>query len=247
MNEKICGLIPVYNNHMTIASIIEAMLEYVGHIIVVDDGSNDGTESIIDELTKTHPNKLTVLHHPENRGKGAAVQNGLHRASEMGFTHTIQVDADGQHHLEDIPKFLQGIQANPSAMLLGAPVFADDIPAIRKHGRKLTQAMIALEMGVWDAPDAMCGFRAYPVEAICKLGNMDPRMSFDPEVMIRAHWAGIPLQRIPTHVRYLAPEEGGISHFRMVNDNVRHTWAHIRLLLQAPIRLLLKKMSKPHG
>ena len=245
MSGKICGLVPVYNNHMTIANVVRALLEQLDFVIVVDDGSSDGTETIVDRLKQELPDRVEVLHHQENQGKGAAVQSGLHRANAVGFTHAIQVDADGQHDLDDLPKFLQGIEEHPRAMLLGAPIFDGDIPAIRKHGRKLTQAMIALEMGFWDVPDAMCGFRAYPVAAICKLGKMDPRMSFDPEVMIRAHWAGVPLQRIPTRVRYLAPEEGGISHFKMVNDNVRHTWAHIRLILQAPFRLLYKAMTKP--
>jgi len=245
MSGKICGLVPVYNNHMTIANVVRALLEQLDFVIVVDDGSSDGTETIVDRLKQELLDRVEVLHHQENQGKGAAVQSGLHRANAMGFTHAIQVDADGQHDLDDLPKFLQGIEEHPRAMLLGAPIFDGDIPAIRKHGRKLTQAMIALEMGFWDVPDAMCGFRAYPVAAICKLGKMDPRMSFDPEVMIRAHWAGVPLQRIPTRVRYLAPEEGGISHFKMVNDNVRHTWAHIRLILQAPFRLLYKAMTKP--
>jgi len=76
---------------------------------------------------------------------------------------------------------------------------------------------------------------------------MDPRMSFDPEVMIRGHWAGIPLHKIPTRVRYLTAEEGGISHFKMINDNVRHTWIHVRLLLQAPFRLLMRFMRQRYG
>jgi len=244
MSRKICGLIPVYNNHMTIAGVVRAVLDQVGFVIVVDDGSNDGSERIVEALKEEFPDRVEVIHHPQNRGKGAAVQSGLHRADAMGFTHAVQVDADGQHDLEDLPKFLAGIAEHPGAMLLGSPVFDDHIPAIRKHGRKLTQAMIALEMGTWDVPDAMCGFRAYPVAAICRLGKMDPRMSFDPEVMIRAHWAGIPLKKIPTRVRYLTPEEGGISHFRMVNDNVRHTWAHLRLLLQAPFRLLYRAVTQ---
>jgi len=242
---KICGLVPVYNNHMTIAKVVRTLLEQLGFLVLVDDGSNDGTEKIVEALKLEFPDKVETLHHDENWGKGAAVQSGLHRANQMGFTHAIQVDADGQHNLEDLPKFLQGIEDHPRALLLGAPIFDGDIPAIRKHGRKLTQAMIALEMGFWDVPDAMCGFRAYPVAAICKLGKMDPRMSFDPEVMIRAHWAGVPLQRIPTRVRYLDPEEGGISHFRMINDNVRHTWAHVRLILQAPYKLLYRAISRP--
>ncbi|MDX8389321.1 MAG: glycosyltransferase family 2 protein [Mariprofundaceae bacterium] len=241
---KVCGLVPVYNNHLTVANVVRALLEQLDFVIVADDGSNDGTENIVESLKQKFPNAVEVLHHAENQGKGTAVQSALHWANRKGFTHAIQVDADAQHDLDDLPMFLQGIQNNPRTLLLGEPIFDEHIPAIRKHGRKLTQAMIALEMGFWDVPDAMCGFRAYPVGAICKLGKMDPRMSFDPEVMVRAHWAGIQLQRIPTRVRYLDPEEGGISHFRMINDNVRHTWVHIRLLLQAPFRLLYKAINK---
>ncbi|MEJ2608859.1 MAG: glycosyltransferase family 2 protein [Candidatus Thiodiazotropha sp.] len=238
MSERVCGFIPVYNNHMTIARVVKALLEKLDLVIIVDDGSNDGTETIVEELKQQFPERIDVHHHPNNRGKGVAVQYGLHCAHARGFSHLIQIDGDGQHNLDDLPKFLQEIKNHPKALLLGEPVFDDDIPAIRKHGRKLTQAMIALEMGTWNVPDAMCGFRAYPVAAICRLGQMDPCMSFDPEVMIRAYWAGIPLKQIPTKIRYLSPEEGGISHFRMINDNVRHTWVHIRLLLQAPFRLL---------
>ncbi len=245
MSEKITGLVPLYNNPMTIAKVVEGLLQKLDFVIVVDDGSDAATGAIVERLQQAYPQRLDVLHHAHNRGKGAAVQSGLHRAHALDFTHAVQVDADGQHDLDDLPKFLEGIHEHPKSLLLGAPIFDDDIPAIRKHGRKLTQLMIALEMGSWDVPDAMCGYRAYPVAAICKLGRMDPRMSFDPEVMIRAHWAGIPLRRIPTRVRYLAPEEGGISHFRMVNDNVRHTWVHLRLLLQAPFRLLGRSRSKP--
>jgi len=247
MDKKICGIIPVYNNHMTIEGVVESLLEQLGFVIVVDDGSDDGSELIIEKLRETYPNKLDILHHKVNSGKGAAVQTGLQWANTLGFSSALQVDADGQHDLDDLPKFLQALEECPDAMLLGAPVFDDDMPAVRKYGRKLTQAMIALEMGIWDVPDAMCGFRVYPVAAICALGCMDPRMSFDPEVMIRAHWAGIVLKKVPTRVRYLDPEEGGISHFRMVNDNVRHTWVHTRLLLQAPFRLLIRFMRRRYG
>ncbi|MDQ6993888.1 MAG: glycosyltransferase family 2 protein [Mariprofundus sp.] len=245
MSAQICGLIPVYNNHMTIAHMVHALLKKLNFVIIVNDGSNDGTEITLQTLLKELPGSIDIVNHPHNCGKGVAVQNGLKRASELKFTHAIQVDADGQHDTDDLPKFITAIEHHSRALILGTPIYGDDIPIIRKYGRKLTQAMLALEMGQWSVPDGMIGYRGYPVEAICQLGRMDPRMSFDPEVLIRAHWAGLPLIYIPTEVRYPSPEEGGISHFKMVNDNVRHTWIHIRLILQAPFQLLAKAFRKP--
>ena len=232
---QICGLIPVYNNHMTIEAVVNLCRQYIDALIIVDDGSNDGTELIVAKLAANNP-QIYVRHHTHNQGKGAAVQTGLKLAKDLGYDHALQVDADGQHNLDDIPGFLQARQKSPEAMIMGAPVFDESIPMIRKYGRKLTHLMIALEAGTTGLPDAMCGFRLYPVKPILKLGSMSSRMSFDPEVMIRAHWAGIPIKTITTKVRYLSAEEGGVSHFKMVHDNALHVWTHSRLLLQAPYR-----------
>jgi len=240
MNIRACGLIPIYNHRITIAAVVEEMLHIIDFIIIVDDASNDGSEVMVDQLKATYPNQIHVIHHQKNTGKGGAVQSGLHSALNLSFTHAIQVDADGQHDLLDLPKFLQAAHEHPDALSVGVPIYGDDIPMIRKYGRKLTQAILMLEMGTYRIPDGMIGFRTYPVAAICALGKMDPRMSFDPEVMIRAHWAKIPMHEIPTHVCYLAEKDGGVSHFRMVEDNIRHTWIHIRLLLQAPFRLCIR-------
>jgi len=240
MPDQICGLVPVYNNNLTIEHVTRDLLQQLGQVVVVDDGSDDGTETIVDALAAEQPGRVHIYHLPRNRGKGAAVQTGLQAIESLGCSHALQVDADGQHNLADIPRFLAATKANPHAMIMGAPVFDHSVPAVRKYGRKLTHLMIALEAGSTRLPDAMCGFRVYPVAAIRALGRMGSRMCFDPEVMIRAHWAGIPVITIPTRVRYLTTEEGGISHFRMVHDNVLHTWTHSRLVLQAPMRWLLR-------
>ena len=241
MTRKICGLIPVYNNHMTIENVVAVLQNQIKDIVIIDDASDDGTQKIVDQLADKDT-RIHVQHHVTNQGKGGAVQSGLKLADELGFDDALQVDADGQHNLMDIPVFLQAKAINPTAMIMGAPVFDDSIPAIRKYGRKLTHLMIALEAGSNSLPDAMCGFRLYPIKSIRALGQLSSRMSFDPEVMIRAYWAGVPIKTVPTKVRYLSAEEGGISHFRMVHDNVLHVWVHTRLILQAPYRWLLRWM-----
>jgi len=246
LTETVCGLIPVYNNPKTIGKVVLGLQHYMEDVIIADDGSNPETRTAIDQLAAHDPEHIHVQHLPVNRGKGAAVKVGLQRALELGFGHVLQVDADGQHDLDDIPQFLEYMRATPDALILGAPQFGEDIPAIRKYGRKLTTLMIALEAGTLKLPDAMCGFRIYPVAATCALHTLCARMCFDPEIMIRAHWAGISIQAVPTRVRYLSAEEGGISHFRSVHDNVLNIGLHTCLVLQAPLRWLLRyiKMRK---
>jgi glycosyltransferase involved in cell wall biosynthesis len=227
---------------MTLEKVVSRVQQYIEQIIIVDDGSDDGTETIVDALCEKSPDNIYIFHQPVNTGKGAAIQIGLEMARYRNFTHALQIDADGQHDIEDIPRFLELASESPGSFILGDPVYGEDIPAIRKHGRKLTKAMVALESGTLQMPDAMCGFRIYPVIEICKLGKLSQRMSYDPEVLIHAHWKGIPIRTLPTKVRYLSAEEGGISHFRMVRDNILNVLIHTKLLLQSPVRLLLRKI-----
>jgi glycosyltransferase involved in cell wall biosynthesis len=240
MGESVCGLVPVYNNPKTIGKVVAGLQHYMKDVIIADDGSNTETQTIIEQLVAQDPEHIHIQHLPVNRGKGAAVKAGLQCALDLGFSHALQVDADGQHDLGDIPQFLEHMHTAPDALILGAPQFGEDIPAIRKYGRKLTTLMIALEAGTLKLPDAMCGFRIYPVAATCALHTLCARMCFDPEIMIRAHWAGIPVQAVPTRVRYLSAEEGGVSHFRGVHDNVLNVGLHTLLVLQAPLRWLLR-------
>ena len=243
MGESVCGLVPVYNNPKTIGKVVAGLQHYIKDVIIADDGSNAETRAVIEQLAAHDPAHIHVQHLPVNRGKGAAVKAGLRRALDLGFSHALQVDADGQHDLGDIPQFLEHMHTAPDALILGAPQFGEDIPAIRKYGRKLTTLMIALEAGTLKLPDAMCGFRIYPVAATCALRTLCARMCFDPEIMIRAHWAGIPVQAVPTRVRYLSAEEGGVSHFRGVHDNVLNVGLHTLLVLQAPLRWLLRYLK----
>lgn len=240
MTRKLCGLIPVYNNPMTIAVVVHELQKYIDNIVIVDDGSDDETAEIVDHLYAGDPDHIHVKHHHTNMGKGAAMQTGLEFAEALGFDDALQVDADGQHNLQDVPQFIALHQQFPAAMIMGAPIFDDTIPAVRKYGRKITELMVMLEAGATGLPDAMCGFRLYPVKETNQLGSMNARMGYDPQVMIHAIWAGIPIKTVPTRVRYLTPEEGGVSHFRMVRDNVQNVWVHTRLILQAPFRWLLR-------
>jgi glycosyltransferase involved in cell wall biosynthesis len=233
-----CAIIPVYN-HGSTAGAVAAALEAEGlPIILVDDGSDAGTKDRLSEIAEGVP-RCTLFTLPENRGKGAAVSFGFRQAAAAGYTHALQVDADGQHDLADVPAFIRTARERPDALVSGAPIFDSSIPPARRIGRKLTVFMVAVETLSRDIPEAMCGFRVYPLAAVLALlsrRSLSPRMGFDIEVLVRLHWRGVGLCFLPTRVIY---PPGGLSNFRMVRDNLGITLVHTRLCLGMVARLPL--------
>ncbi len=177
---------------------------------------------------------------PENQGKGAAVLAGISAAQENGFTHALTMDSDGQHPAALIPAFMADSQATPQAMILGKPVFAADAPALRVNGRKVSNAWVNLETLWMGIGDSLYGFRVYPIAPLRRIMQANRwmrRFDFDPEAVVRLCWAGVnPLNR-DAPVRYLRADEGGVSHFRYLRDNVLLTWMHTRLFLGFLLRL----------
>ena len=243
MKSELCAIIPVYNNKVTIEHVTLEVMSYISSVFIVDDGSDDNTQQIVARLSEKYSN-IHRIRFEKNSGKGAAVQAGLREAHSLGFQGALQIDADGQHNISDIPKFVEAWEKSPDHLILGSPIFDSTIPSVRKHGRKLTKLMVALESGTLSLPDAMCGYRIYPIKQTLALGRLGNRMNFDPEALVRAYWANVKILTIPTHVRYLKPEEGGISHFRMYQDNFLNVMTHTQLILQAPIRWIIKWVQR---
>lgn len=227
MSFQPCAVIPVYNHHAQLERVVTAVRAHELPVILVDDGSDATTRDVLDTLTVLPG--VSCLHLPQNRGKGAAVMAGIAHAGDTGFTHALQVDADGQHDLDDVPKLLALARAHPQQLVSGCPQYDDSVPAVRFYGRYLTHGLIWLNTLSLSLRDTMCGFRVYPVApslALARRVRIGRRMDFDTDIMTRLYWAGTESLFVPTRVRY---PEGGISHFRMVADNVRMTWLHLRL------------------
>lgn len=230
-----CAVVPTYDNPLTIERTVEALRAHLP-VVVVDDASRPPAREVIAALGRA--GRARVVRLPANQGKGGAVLAGLRAARRLGFTHALQVDADGQHDLADVPRFLAAARARPEALVLGAPVFDASAPRARLAGRKLTVAFVHLETGGRAIADPMCGFRVYPLGATLRLLSPGRRMDFDIEVAVRLVWRGTPVVNLATRVRYLPREEGGVSHFRALADNVRISWMHTRLCTGAFLRLL---------
>lgn len=227
-------LIPSYNTGPILTDTVVQARRAWPHVWVVVDGSTDGSEAAIAGLAAEDP-RLRVLRLPTNRGKGAAILHGLRAARAAGFSHALTMDADGQHPADRIGSFMQASQTRPEAMILGCPVFDAGAPSLRVRGRRVSNWWTRLETAGAIA-DSLFGFRVYPIEPLIAVMSATRWMrhyDFDAEAAVRLCWRGVPAVNLPAPVRYLRPEEGGVSHFHYGRDNVLLTWMHLRLVLYA--------------
>jgi predicted LPLAT superfamily acyltransferase len=203
---------------------------------------------VLAALACHYRNQLTLLRLPVNGGKGAAVMAGLRAAHRAGYTHALQIDADGQHDANDVPLFIAAAQVEPHAVILGRPVYDDSVPKSRLYGRYLTHVWVWIETLSLTIRDSMCGFRLYPLDAACALIDsvtLPTRMDFDIEILVRLHWRRLAFRSIPTRVTYATD---GVSHFDVLWDNVRISASHTRLvfgmLWRLPMLIAHKAMPR---
>lgn len=233
-------LIPSYDTGIDrlLATLREARAQW-NPVWVVIDGSSDGSGAAAEALAAHDPG-LRVLTLPHNQGKGAAVLHGLEAAHAAGYTHVLTMDADGQHPAVLIPEFMRASAARPEAMILGRPVFDASAPLLRVRGRRVSNVWTDLETLGAGIGDSLYGFRIYPIAALVEVMQRQPwmrRFDFDTEAVVRLVWRGVkPINR-DAPVKYLKPEEGGVSHFRYGRDNALLGWMHTRLSAEFLLRL----------
>lgn len=214
---KVCVLIPVYNNAGTIGRVIDGVRKFCADIIVVNDGSTDGTSENI-----SRKDDLILFNFPENMGKGNALQKGFSLTAERGFTHVITMDGDGQHSPEDIPLFLDRINENPDKIWVGNRVIpVDDTvqPARSYWGGKFGSFWYRYITG-FGISDTQCGFRSYPLSGIKGLKLKGGRFEFEQELLIKAAWNGVSVGEVDIHLIYISSDYA-VSHFRPVKDFLR--------------------------
>ena len=227
-------LIPSYNPGPRLAATIRSALEHWSPVWVVDDGSTDESTADAREIA-ARDTRVRVIVRPTNGGKGAAVASGVDAALAAGFTHVLTLDADGQHPVDHIRAFMEASQAHPDALVLGRPIFGPEVPLERLHGRKLSVGLARLEILGAGIDDPLFGFRVYPAAALRRALAETRRargFDFDPEVVVRMFWAGVPTVNLPAPCRYFSRSDGGVSHFNYLRDNAKLVWLHTRLLTQ---------------
>ncbi|WP_248745334.1 glycosyltransferase family 2 protein [Pseudomonas sp. MWU12-2037] len=232
---KPCAVIPVYNHEAAVPAVLEAVLAAGLPCVLVDDASSPTCAAVLEQLAEREHVSLVKL--PVNQGKGGAVMSGMREAARLGFSHVLQVDADGQHDLQDIAVFLDASRQHPEALICGYPQYDESVPKGRLYARYLTHVWVWINSLSLQIRDSMCGFRVYPLPPVLALINsvkVGKRMDFDSDILVRLSWRNQPMRWLPTKVHY--PLDG-LSHFRMFHDNALISSMHTRLFFGMLVRL----------
>lgn len=246
-------VIPTYNTGILLAETIRIALTTTLPVLVVIDGSTDSSDKIFASPEFAENPLLTIIRFPRNRGKGSAILAAARQSLHLGYTHVLCMDADGQHPISHVPAFLQISQTYPQAAVFGRPQFDESAPCIRVQGRKISNFFANLESLGWGIDDSLFGMRLYPISSLLaafKDTRFARRFDFEPEIAVRLAWLRTPLINLPTPVRYIPKEEGGVSQFKYFRDNALLTFMHARLLagffLRLPILLFRSRNPLDH-
>ncbi len=223
MNHAI--VIPALNEARAIRAVVESALVQCPHVIVVDDGSTDGTSDLIRDLP------ITLLRHDTPQGKAASLRDAFREALARGFDAVITMDGDGQHAAEDIPRMLAAVAQFPGRIVIGARLInREQQPARRRRANAVADWGVSWASG-HRVIDSQSGQRYYP-KAVMQLVEVSTRFGFvfESEILIEAAWRlGVRTISVPIESRY--PDDRRASHFRAVRDTTRITLMIIRRIL----------------
>ncbi len=293
---SIVAVAPTYRNAGTLAPLLCALDAFGLDVIVVDDGSDDGTVKILDEWMQVqgvqdamvpmkagahpdvtrqthtaappsdlmltmrsgpHPdpppdyrergqnmpsarshaggvlrNARWVIRHGQNRGKAVALRSGFARAMELGYTHALTIDTDGQHDPADMPGLIELARKNPGSLLLGTrSASAAGYPIASRIGRWISNFCIWIESNA-TVSDSQCGLRIYPLISTSRAGATAGRYAFETEIITRMAWGGVSIIQAPVRCIYHAPAQR-ISHFRPLRDSLQASRLHAWLMLRS--------------
>ncbi len=244
-------LIPVYNHGKACIQVVDSLRDFClaenVKIILVDDGNGQETKNCLSQICSKHGNLVELTANEKNCGKGVAFRRGMNRAKELGFTHVLQLDADGQHDISRCGFFFERAAANPQALICGYPEYDETAPGHRKNAHKFANTWCAIVTWSRGIVDSLCGFRVYPVESTCSFlrrGHIDSRMGFDIDILIKLIWRGLPFEFHPVKVTY--PSDG-ISNFHPFRDNVRISWVFTKFFCGMILRIPLLAWRKIRG
>ena len=228
--EKVSGrsrfalIIPLYNHEEKVADVVLGVLKLGWPVFVVDDGSTDSSYERIKAI-----DGIVILRHRENEGKGAAIRTGFAAAAQVA-DWAVTIDADGQHHPEDVTHLIRAIPENQRPIIVGRRegMLTPDIPWTSRFGRQFSNFWVRLSGGP-RMTDSQSGMRLYPLPEAMNLKVKARRFQFEVEILVKANWRGIPVIEAPIRVTY-QPGSGRVSHFRPFVDFLRNSSTFSRLI-----------------
>ena len=237
---KVCTVMPTYNNGGTLRDMVERVLAYCADVIVVNDGCTDNSAVVL----ASFGNAITVVDYDKNRGKGFALKQGFKKAKALGFDHALTIDSDGQHFPEDIPLFVNALEQNKEALIVGSRNLNQvNMPGGNTFANKFSNFWFKIQTGI-DLPDTQTGFRLYPLRRLPKI--FSSRYEAELALLVFSVWRGIDL--IPIKINVLYPEDR-VTHFRPFWDFFRISVLNTLLCLVAvvygwPSRLIHKMLRR---
>lgn len=218
---KYVVVVPTLNNFKTIQDVVNDVCSYNYPIIVVDDGSSTSLNNILEKN-----DNLIILRHENNKGKGQAIITGVKKAKELGYTHVICMDGDGQHLANQISHLIKA--SNDNEIVIGARNFnISNVPNGSKFGRWFSNFWATWDTG-YKITDSLSGFRIYPI-TILDLPIKTSRFDWEMEVIVRHAWAKRPIKEVIIECYYPNALER-VSHFKKFQDTVAIVWVHVQML-----------------
>ncbi len=176
---KICAVIPFYNEEKSITGVFTRTLKFVDFIIAVNDGSTDNSVNAIKEF-----DNVILVNHPENFGKGKALKSGFEKSIELESSVTVTIDADGQHEPEFIPVFLEQIKTYD--IVIGNRLHdMKEMPLHRRASNIITSKLLSLKTGL-KILDSQSGYRAYRTDILNKIIPINQGFEAESEILIKA-------------------------------------------------------------
>jgi len=194
--DKFCVIVPGYQEECRIGAVVEGIRQYCDHVIVVDDGSSDGTSLEAERAG------AIVIKHAVNIGKGGSIVSGVEYARRHGFDFVIAMDGDGQHDCDDIPRFLEEYAREGTPVILGNRMREPgSMPLIRRLTNRFMSWLLSRRMKQ-RVPDTQCGFRLYRCDAIPNVSAESAHFDFDSEVLLLLAEKGVRIGEVPIKVIY---------------------------------------------
>lgn len=217
---KVCVIMPTYNNRNTVVGVVDRLRPFSDDILVVNDGSTDDTEALLEACTG-----ITLVSYAVNQGKGHALRTGFRKALEMGFDYAVTIDSDGQHYPEDLPRFVEKLEENVAqgrrdVLIVGnRKLQQKNMPGGNTFANYFSNFWFALQ--TWQyLPDTQTGYRLYPLHCLHGLNLLTARYEAELELLVLSAWHGVQLFSTPIRV-YYPPKGERVTHFRPFWDFVR--------------------------